>query len=390
MSSHQKKQELSEIKGFTYPYLHTGREWYVIFYAFDPAQNKMRRKRIKLNHIKKISDRRKYADGMLKRLIEKLEHGWNPWIEEENEKAFRLFKDVLAQYRAYLDKMYSDNFYRKHTYRSYMSQLRSIERWNEEKKSPITYIYQFNTTFVRDFLEHVFIERNNSVQTRNNYLHYIRTFSSYLLQHQYIKVNPTDGITSISRRQIKKERVIIEEADLIRLHKYLEENNRYFLLACYVLHYCFIRPKEMGMIQLKHISLENRTILIPDTVSKNRKSAVVTLPEKVIRLMRDLNIFNHPDTYYLFSDKFMPGKDLCNEKQFRNYWTRHVRKVLKFPDSYKFYSLKDTGITSMLRKYDTITVRDQARHANILMTDKYTPHDIQKANELITKHEGIF
>lgn len=44
----------------------------------------------------------------------------------------------------------------------------------------------------------------------------------------------------------------------------------------------------------------------------------------------------------------------------------------------------------MLRKYDTLTVRDQARHADILMTDTYTPHDIQEANKLILKHEGIF
>lgn len=44
----------------------------------------------------------------------------------------------------------------------------------------------------------------------------------------------------------------------------------------------------------------------------------------------------------------------------------------------------------MLKKYDTITVRDQARHADILMTDTYTPHDIQEANELIVNHDGIF
>mgnify|MGYP000323609699 FL=1 len=44
----------------------------------------------------------------------------------------------------------------------------------------------------------------------------------------------------------------------------------------------------------------------------------------------------------------------------------------------------------MLKKYDTVTVRDQARHADILLTDTYTPHDIQEANELIINHNGIF
>jgi hypothetical protein len=68
-----KKNPLDEIKSFTYPDLHTGKEWCISFYAFNPARNEMRRKRIKLNHIKKIGDRRKYVNRLLKRLVTKLE-----------------------------------------------------------------------------------------------------------------------------------------------------------------------------------------------------------------------------------------------------------------------------------------------------------------------------
>ena len=58
------------------------------------------------------------------------------------------------------------------------------------------------------------------------------------------------------------------------------------------------------------------------------------------------------------------------------------QKRFKASAQYKFYSLKDTGITNMLRHYDVLSVRDQARHSSILMTDIYTPHDIQEANDL--------
>lgn len=44
----------------------------------------------------------------------------------------------------------------------------------------------------------------------------------------------------------------------------------------------------------------------------------------------------------------------------------------------------------MLRHQDVLSVRDQARHSSILMTDTYTPHDIQKANEIIKSYEGEF
>ncbi|MFA5463913.1 MAG: hypothetical protein WC265_07560 [Dysgonamonadaceae bacterium] len=106
--------------------------------------------------------------------------------------------------------------------------------------------------------------------------------------------------------------------------------------------------------------------------------------------MLELNVFSNPQEDYLFSKGFLPGRTMKNEKIFRDYWSRYVRKDLKFPSTYKFYSLKDSGITSMLRKFDSLTVRDQARHADILMTDSYTPHDLQLANPLIKKHESDF
>lgn len=382
---------IKSILSFTYPRLYTGKEWYVGFYAFDPAKNQMRRKRIKINFIGKVAERRRYANGLIKRLCDKLDYGWNPWIESDNSKAYHTFKDVCERYKQYITKFWEEGNYRYDTYLSYSSYLRNIEKYNETRKNPITYIYQFDSYFIIDFLDYIYIDRENTIQTRNNYLGFLRTFSTYLVQQGYSKTKPTEGLSTLGRRLKKKNRTVISNEDIIRLHDYLMDKNRYFLLACYILHYCFIRPKEMSMLKLEDISIRNQTILVKDTISKNRRSGVVTLPKKVIELMIDLNIFtSSAGSDYLFSNNFKPGANYKDEKQFRDYWTRHVRKVLKFPDEYKFYSLKDTGITSMLRKYDTITVRDQARHADILMTDTYTPHDIQQANKLIMEHEGIF
>ena len=68
-----------------------------------------------------------------------------------------------------------------------------------------------------------------------------------------------------------------------------------------------------------------------------------------------------------------------------------MRKDLKFPAHYKFYSLKDTGITDLIRdNTDLVSVRNQARHYSLLMTDIYTPRDIQEANELIRHRKAAF
>ena len=44
----------------------------------------------------------------------------------------------------------------------------------------------------------------------------------------------------------------------------------------------------------------------------------------------------------------------------------------------------------MLRQnVDILTVRDQARHSSILITDTYTPKDIKEANALLLNYDGI-
>ncbi|MGL4520723.1 MAG: tyrosine-type recombinase/integrase [Phocaeicola sp.] len=350
----------------------------------------MRRKKIKLNFIQKVTDRRKYAKDLMLRLCEKLYAGWNPWIEAEQGSSYITFKEVIENYRTWLDKMYQDDNYREDTMKSYKSYLKNLVDYNASKKIKITYIYQFDKDFVVRFLDEVYINRDNTAYTHDNYLAFIKSFSSYCLSKNYLKVNPTEGIRSMGKRNKKKQRTTLPQYTLDQINDYLSQKNKYVLLASYILYYCFIRPKEMAKIKLSNFNLAKQTIHVPDTVSKNRKDGVITLPTKVIHLMVELGIFNHPNDYFLFSDNFKPGSNPKSEKIFRDYWSYHVRKDLKLPDKYKFYSLKDTGITNMLRHYDVLSVRDQARHSSILMTDIYTPHDIQEANELIKNYNGNF
>ncbi len=380
---------LNSIKSYSPPQLHCGIEWYISFYAFDPVSAKMKRKRIKLNSIKNQTERRKYAKLLINRLSEQLAKGWNPWIEATDRNAYLTFEEVINRYRAFLDKMYRDQVYRKETFIGYTSNIRNLEEWNAKRKPPITYIYQFDRDFCVEFLEEIFITRDNSTFTRDNYLRFLGIFSKWCIGHGLMKSNPVETISSFSKTTKKKSRTVIAPSDMNRLNDYLKSVDKHYLLASYILYYCFIRPKEMSYLQLHHFSLAKQTVFVPDTISKNKKDGVITLPKKVIMLMLDLKIFDSPGNYYLFSNGFRPGSEYRSEKQFRDRWAK-IRKILFFPDKYKFYSLKDTGITNMLRHYDVLSVRDQARHSSILMTDIYTPHDIQKANELIVNYEDDF
>lgn len=386
-----RENELNEIKGYTPPRLFTGKEWYIGFMAWDPAQEKMRRKRIKLNHIPRVTERRKYANDLILRLSENLRKGWNPWVAREDSKSYDTLEDVVKHFTRVQEKLLADDIIRPTTLTEYVSKIRNLLSYNSKLKLPITYIYQLDGQFLQEFVDHVYVDRNNSAQTHDNYVRVLSVFCKFLVKQGYHKHNAAEALSMVGRKAYKKGRTTIAEKDLKKLHDFLVVNNRYFLLACYIEFYCLIRPKEMSLLKIRDISFKNRTILVRGENAKNRRDAVVTLNEKVIHLMLDLKVYEHHQECYLFSEGFAPGETYKSEKAFRDYWNSKVRKGLKFPDVYKFYSLKDSGVTMMLRsKLDSLSVRDQARHSSILMTDIYTPHDIQEANPILESFDSCF
>ena len=219
--------KIQEIKSYTPPILHTGKDWYIDFYAFNPVDGVMKRKKIKLNFIKSVKERRAYAKGCINRLSEKLATGWNPWIEQECGNAFLLFKDVIDKYRTFLAKMQRDGRYRQETIKSYSSYLRNMEIFNEEKKVPITYIYQFDKDFCVMLLDEVYITRDNTAFTRDNYLGFLKSFSTFCLNHNYLTQNPTAGISSLGRKGKKKLRNILPPETLAKVSDYLKNHNPY-------------------------------------------------------------------------------------------------------------------------------------------------------------------
>lgn len=270
-SLQSKGSALKEIVSFTYPRLTEGKDWFISFYAFNPTVGKLCRKRIKLNHIEKVSNRRKYANGLISRLIKKLESGWNPFIKIENPSAYETFDEVCARYKEYLIKLNADGALREKTLVCYTNQCKMLERWNLSKKDRIIYVYQFDRKFCTQFLEYVYVEKNNSPRTRNNYLIWLSTFCNYLVQRMYLKEKPTEGIEMIRSDHRHKNRAVIPDHQLLNLHNFLSEENPHYLLACHILSYTFIRPKEMSHLKICDFNIKSQTIIYLRTILQKRE-----------------------------------------------------------------------------------------------------------------------
>lgn len=378
-------QNIDFAKQYTMPVLREGSVWYIEFYAFDPDAGHLRRKRIKLNRIKGIAKKRAYARDVMRRLTQQLSQGWNPWIEKDCANLV-LFNDVCNQYEAYIDKMFNSGNYRKLTYVGYKSYIKNLRDYSKEN-APIYYLYQFDKAYISNFLDYIFIVRDNGARTRNNYLSWLAVFCGWCVNHNYMQYRPTDGIPYIDKRHIKKQREVIPYDTVRRIGEWVEKNDPHFLLACQLLYNCFIRPAEMTRLTINMINVEKQTITIPAEAAKNHETMVITIPQKVITTARNLGIFEHEGSCFIFSHRLRPGRTMIDTVVFRHHWDA-VRKALRLKKEYQFYSLKDTGITEMLdSKLASITVRDQARHSSLAITELYTRHQ-GKANADIMKWEG--
>lgn len=367
------RASVASVLQYTPPqYRKTKGNCYIEFYSFDPELGQLRRKRIRINRIKGAGNREKYAREVMKRICDQLVHGWNPWIAKDEGDLYTM-EEGLTRYEAHIEKMLENGYYRKETYAGYCSNIKILREYIKKYRQ-IHYIYQFDRKFCVDFLDYVFIDRDNGAQTRNNYLQFLRVLSGFLVEKGYLKTRPTEGISPISKRLFAKERTCIPLDVIGKIAGYLKKEDPHFLLACYLLYYCFIRPQEMTRLQIRDFNIQASTVTIEPEDSKNHKKQTITLPKKVLLYAVDLGVFSAAMYDHLFSAHLRPGPEQIDPKHFRDHWAK-VRRALKLKKEWKFYSLKDTGITAMLKdNLPSIDVRDQARHSSLSITEIYTDH----------------
>ena len=364
-ATRKKLNSLSEVLKFTFPKLHTGVKWFIDFYAYDPATDSMRRKKYHLDNIKKITERRKRANEMIESLTSLLRSGWSPWIDAETNRSYTLLEDALNKYEAHVERMMKYK-----TRKAYSSRLKIFREYNSSRLLPIRYVYQFDTAFISDFLDYIFLDRETNARTRNNYRQWCQSLASFFIEKQYLTTNPVEKIKTITETGKKRKPLTVQM--LKQLEEHLRDSHPHFYLACMMEYYTCIRPEELSHVKLSDINIKEQSVFIPAEVSKNKHDGKVGLNDKVIKFMLQLKIFDKPSEYYLFGPRVSgPAATRSDSEMFRRKWNTLVRKGLKWADCYQFYSLKDSGLRDLANAEGIVIARDQARHSDISTTNKY-------------------
>lgn len=361
----------SDIVGYTPPTLHKGVRWFVDFSAYDPARGLMRRKRYYITDNLSISAKKHRAAEIMEVLTKQLCQGWNPWLTNDESRGFVLFENCLERYSEYVDRMD-----RKRTRQSYSSKVNILKDFIAVQTNPIKYAYQFDVTFCTDFIDWIFLDRESSPRTRNNYRGWLYSLAEFLIARKHIKTNPVEHIRVMPEHE--KFRKDLSPQMLKQMATHLNKVDKPFYLACLMQYYTLIRPGVMSNLKIGDISIKRQSVFVSKEFSKNHKDAEVGLNKIVIKLMLDLGIFNYPNDFYLFGSKFKPSKEKYGAYQFNIRW-KAMRKALNWDDCYQFYSLKDSGIRDLANAQGVVVARDQARHSDISTTNKYIQkHGVQQ------------
>ncbi len=351
------------LTGFSYPKLHEGKNWYVDFYVIDPATDRPRRKKYMLDNIRKIGDRRRRAAEIIQNVTTRIHAGWNPWVRTEETRAFTLFEECLDKYLEYISR---DN--RKSTIQNYTSRVKVLREYQSSRATPIKYVYQFDSAFVTDFLDWIYLDREASPRTTNNYRAWCYGLAEFFKERKYIKENPAEHIKHLKEEQKKRKDLSPHRLKEMRAH--LNKVDRHFLLACLFEYYTFIRPTELSNLRVGDISIKEQKVHVKAEFSKNKRDGYVGLNKSLIKLMVELGVFSHPSSHFLFGKGFKPGERKIDSDDFNRRW-RKMRTELKWKDCYQFYSLKDSGIRDLANSEGIVVARDQARHADVTTTNRY-------------------
>lgn len=257
-------------------------DWVIRYYVKDPSSGKLRRIRIKVNHIKPAKERLKVAREMMAAISERLALGWNPLRDAAAPKSS---VSAFDAYEAFLKVKAKES--EAQTLASYKSYIKIFKAWLSDNgfdgTRPVVCVTR-ETALA--FMDHLDEDAGISARTWNNYLSFLQTLHTWLQEKGFIPSNPFDGIKRKPKRLTAKKRRTFTDDELSRLFAWLEDNNREFLAVCLLCYACFIRPKEIALLRCQDIDLDAQTVHVRGEIAKNDNDSFRTIPDAILPYLR--------------------------------------------------------------------------------------------------------
>lgn len=362
--------------------------WFVYFSVRNPLSKKMERFRKNGDINKQASKKERYkvAQALCDEFALMLKNGWTPFDDDEQV----IYEDTL-QYRGVAD-IYSEkrksnrniHFFASQflqnlsgglseaTVQTYRSKLRTFCSWVDSKGLGGNDIQSIGNGLIKDFFDFIIDSRKLSAISVGKYKQILSTLFEYIIELRYLKINPVYNIKKCNRINDQAARPVYEY-DIKRFKKAILVNDKQLWMAIEFEFYCYLRPgTELRLLKIEDIDFGRGLIYINRDNFKKRVENVKEIPNHfLIKLREEYQLIDYPREYYVIGANGLPGPEPLGKNNLRFRFNR-VRKALKMPTEYKFYSWKHTGgVLASESGIPEKDISDQMGHTTLKTTSTY-------------------
>ncbi len=202
--------------------------------------------------------------------------------------------------------------------------------------------------------------------SKNSYISNLKATFNAMVEREWIQVSPAAKIKKLKQEQSRS--IAFASEDLPRLKALCQSESTELYIFCMFIFYTFLRPIELRKLKVAQVSLHEKKVYIEANQSKNKKAEYVMLPKPLEQILIKEKFLERPKNDFLFS----ASEDLQYSRNKFSVAFSAMCKAQGFPDNYKLYSWKHSGVVEFYKKGCGIKfIQMQCRHSSLDMTDKY-------------------
>lgn len=354
------------------------KRWYVIFYAWNVATQKLQRKRLfdEINKRSTVRQRLEVAEYVQRVVNGQLRDGKVLGKDEAEAMKINILKMTVVEAIDFVRTEKSATEHRVNYHRCFKSIISNWKNYLEHIGQDDFAMRLLTRDHVMNFFRYLKKEKGIANKTHNNYKNYLRTVINYLMKREQrlFKINPVavvDALPVIARKHAafsdKEMNVITKKCDELGFHQQL--------LFIRFLYYTLARPNELIQLRIRNIDLDNDRLMIPGEASKTRFDEYVGISTHFKKIILDSGIMSFSGDFFLFTKEGVPGPVRYATPQ--ALWRKN-QEVLKatglyeINPNYSLYSYKHSGAISLYTATKDIKlVQRQCRHKTLNQTNEY-------------------
>ena len=225
--------------------------------------------------------------------------------------------------------------------------------------------------------------------TYNTRLKYIKTFYLWMMRE---KILPKDTDLELTRIKEDTKPKAVKPEDVLELLKCCNQKDwagfRDYCMIKFQLN-TGIRPSEARLLKVKDFNFEDKLVVIPAEIAKDRESRSIPVSSDVFHDLKKLIKHRAPEW-----GKVEEGIIFCTCSGLplnRSSWARRLRKYSKMcGKKISPYVIRHTYATYFLRSGgDSLYLKEILGHSTLMMTRRYTDIHVEDLRATMENHDPL-